>query len=118
MVRETCIQFAGARVPGEAGRLPRLGLAATKEMPPDVCLSRFWQLTPNFDDGVFRGHTEGAEDIDWLASRQALRRAIVSGDLSLPSLVEVVGIIVSVGLLIVSLMKETGRKTDGDILVV
>ena len=39
---------------------------------------------------------EGAEHKDWMTSRHACRRAIVSGDISMPSLVEVIGTFVGV----------------------
>ena len=60
---------------------------------------------------------KGAEHKDWMASRRDLRCAVVSWDLSMPSLVEVVGNIVGVWPPIVSFPKETGRKTDSDSLV-
>ena len=53
-----------------------------------------------------------------MASRPALRKAIVTNDLSMPGLVDVVANIVGVWPLIVSYLKETGRKDEGDSLVV
>ena len=61
---------------------------------------------------------KGAEHRDWMMSRTSLRRAIITGELSMPSLVEVVSNIVGVWPLIVVYIEETGRKTDGDSLVV
>ena len=61
---------------------------------------------------------KGAEHRDWMMSRTSLRRAIITGELSIPSLVEVVSNIVGVWPLIVVYLKETGGKTDGDSLVV
>jgi len=61
---------------------------------------------------------KGAESRDWLASRPALRKAIITNDLSMPGLVDVVANIVGVWPLIVSFIKETGRKDEGDSLVV
>ena len=61
---------------------------------------------------------KGAEHRDWITSRSSLRRAIITGELSMASLVEVVSNIVGVWSLIVVYLKETGRKTDGDSLVV
>ena len=61
---------------------------------------------------------KGAETRDWMSSRPALRRAILTNDLSMPHLVDVVANIVGVWPLIVSYLKETGRKDDGDSLVV
>ena len=61
---------------------------------------------------------KGAETRDWMSSRPALRRAILTNDLSMPHLVDVVANIIGVWPLIVSYLKETGRKDDGDSLVV
>ena len=61
---------------------------------------------------------KGAEHCDWMQSRQSLRRAIETGDVSLPGLIDVVSNIIGVWPLIVSYQKETGRKDSGDSLVV
>ena len=61
---------------------------------------------------------KGAEHRDWMQSRPSLRRAIETGDLSLPWLVDVVSNIIAVWPLIVSYFKETGKKHSGDSLVV
>ena len=61
---------------------------------------------------------KGAETRDWMASRAALRKAIITNNLSMPDLVNVVANIVGVWPLIVSYLKETGRKDEGDSLVV
>ena len=61
---------------------------------------------------------KGAEHRDWMQSRQSLRRAIETGDLSLPRLVDVVSNIIGVWPLIVSYLKETGKKDSGGSLVV
>ena len=61
---------------------------------------------------------KGAETRDWMTSRPALRKAIITNDFSMPGLVDVVANIVGVWPLIVSYLKETGRKDDGDSLVV
>ena len=61
---------------------------------------------------------KGAEHRDWMQSRQSLRMAIETGDLSLPGLVDVVSNIIAVWPLIVSDLKETGKKDSGDSLVV
>ena len=61
---------------------------------------------------------KGAEHRDWMMSRSSLRRAIITVELSMPSLVEVVSNIVGVWSLIEVYLKETGRRTDGDSLVV
>jgi len=61
---------------------------------------------------------KGAETRDWISSRPALKKAILTNDLSMPHLVYVVANIVGVWPLIVSYLKETGRKDEGDSLVV
>ena len=61
---------------------------------------------------------KGAEHRDWMQSRQSLRRAIETGDLSLPGLLDVVSNIIGVWPLLVSYLKETGKKDSGDSLVV
>ena len=61
---------------------------------------------------------KGAEHRDWMQSRQSLRRAIETGDLSLPGLVDVVSNIIGVSPLIGFYLKETGKKDSGDSLVV
>ena len=61
---------------------------------------------------------QGAETRDWMSSRPALKKAILTNDLSMPHLVDVVANIIGVWPLIVSYLKETGRKDDGDSLVV
>ena len=61
---------------------------------------------------------KGAEHRDWMQSRQSPRRAIETGDLSLPGLLDVVSNIIGVWSLIVSFLKETGKKDSGDSLVV
>ena len=61
---------------------------------------------------------KGAETRDWMCSRPALKKAILTNDSSMPHLVDVVANIIGVWRLIVSYLKETGRKDDGDSLVV
>ena len=61
---------------------------------------------------------KGAETRDWISSRPALKKAILTNNLSMPHLVDVVANIIGVWPLIVSYLKETGRKDDGDSLVV
>ena len=61
---------------------------------------------------------KGVEHRDWMQSRQSLRMAIETGDLSLPGLLDVVSNIIGVWPLIVSYLKETGKKDSGDSFVV
>ena len=61
---------------------------------------------------------KGAEHRDWVQSRQSLRMAIETGDLSLPGFLDVVSNIIGLWPPIVSYLKETGKKDSGDSLVV
>ena len=61
---------------------------------------------------------KGAGTQDWMSSRPALKKAILTNDLSMPHLVDVIANIIGVWPLIVSYLKEMGRKDDGDSLVV
>ena len=61
---------------------------------------------------------KGAEHRHCMQSRQSLRRAIETGDLPLPGLVDVVSNIIGVWPLIFFYLKETGKKDIGDSLVV
>ena len=61
---------------------------------------------------------KGAEHRDWMQSKQSLQMAIETGDLSLPGLLDVVSNTIDVWPLIVSYLKETGKKDSGDSLVV
>ena len=59
-----------------------------------------------------------AKTRNWMASRPVLRKAIITNDLSMPELVNVVANVVGVWPLIVSYLKETGRKDERDSVVV
>ena len=61
---------------------------------------------------------KAAEQRDWTQSRQSLRLAIETGDLSVPGILDVVSNVIGVWSLIVSYLKETGKKDSGDSLVV
>ena len=61
---------------------------------------------------------KGAERRDWMSSSPALRKAIFTNDLGMPHLEDIVANIIDVWPLIVSYLKESGRKDDGDSLVV
>ena len=61
---------------------------------------------------------KGAETRNCMSSRPALKKAILTNDFSMPHLVDAVANIIGVWPLIVSSLKETGRKDEGDSLVV
>ena len=74
-------------------------------------------LDPYFMTEFIVNRLKGAQSRDWMASRPALTKAIISSSLVTPKLVDVVANIVGKWPLIVSYLKETGRKDDGDSLV-
>ena len=88
---------------------------------------RCWQQTASSVFGSLNGlamtefiinRLKGAETRDWMSSRPALKKAILSNGLSMPDLVDVVANIIDLWPLIVSHLKEMGRKDDGDSLLV
>ena len=86
------------------------------------CLQRtassvFGPLDPYFMTEVIVNNLKAAESRNWMASRPALRKAIISSSLVMHELVDVLAIFVGVWPLIVSYLKETRRKDDGDSLV-
>ena len=87
------------------------------------CLQRTASSVFDSLDGLARtefivNRLKGAETRNWMSSRPALQKAIRTNDFSTPHLVDVVANIVGVWPLIVSYLKETGRKDDGDSHVV
>ena len=87
------------------------------------CLQRtassvFGTLDPYSMTEFIVNKLKGAEGRDWTSSRPALKKAIISSSLLMPELVDVVANIVGVWPLIVSYLKKTGRKDDGNSLVV
>ena len=88
-----------------------------------LCLQRtassvFGSLDPFSLTEFVVNRLKGAESRDWMASRPALRKAIITNNLSMPDLVNVVANIVWVWPLIVPYLKKAGRKDEGDSLVV
>ena len=97
---------------------PTFDLRLLKRCLQRTASSVFGSLDPFSLTEFVVNRLKGAETRDWMASRPALRKAIVRNDLSLPGLVDVASNIVGVWPLIVSYLKETGRKGEGDSLVV
>ena len=96
---------------------PTFDLRLLKRCLQRTASSVFGSLDPFSLTEFLVNRLKGAETRDWMASRPALRRAIITHDLSMPELVNVVANIIGVWPLIVSLLKETGRKDEGESLV-
>ena len=118
VLAEVFASYLGSGYHEKLVEYPTFGLRLLKRCLQRTAASVFGSLDP-FSMTVFVvNHLKGAETKDWMASCPALRKAIITNDLSMPGLVDVVAKIVIVWPLVVSYLKETGRKDDGDSLVI
>ena len=97
---------------------PTFDLRMLKRCLQRTASSVFGSLDPFSLTEFVVNRLKGAETRDWMASRPALRKAIITNKLSMPDLVNVVANIVGLWPLIVSYLKKTGCKDEGDSLVV
>ena len=97
---------------------PTFDLRLLKRCLQRTASSVFRSLDPFSLTKFVVNRLKGAETRNWMASCPALRKAIITNDLSMPELVNVVANLVGVWPLIVSYLKGTGRKDEGDSLVV
>ena len=111
-------EYLGSGYSHKLVEYPIFELRLLKRCLQKVSSSVFGSLDPFSMTELIVTRLKGAEHRNWMMSRTSLRRAIITGELSMPSLVEVVSNIVGVWPLIVIYLKETGRKSDGDSLVV
>ena len=103
---------------GEMLNYPTFDVNLLKRCQQKTASTVFGTLDPFSMNEFIATRLKGAEYCDWLQSRQSLRRAIETGDLSLRGLVDVVSNIIGVWPLIICYLKETGKKDSGDSLVV
>ena len=115
---DTYREYLGSGYSHKLVEYPIFDLRPLKRRLQKVSSSIFESLDPVSMTEFIDTRLKGAEHRDWMMSRSSLCRAIINGELSMPSFVEVVSNIVGVWPLIVVYLKETGRKTDGDSLVV
>ena len=118
VLADTYGEYLGNGYTHKLAEYPMFDLRLLKRCLQKVSSSVFGSLDPFFLTEFFVTRLKGAEHCDWMMSRSSLRRAIITGELLMPSFVEVVSNIMGVWPLIVVYLKETGRKTDGDSLVV
>ena len=97
---------------------PTFDVSLLKRCLQKTASTVFGKLDPFSTTEFIVTQLRGTEHRDWMQSRQSLRGAIETGDLSLPGLIDVVSNIIGVRPLIVSYLKETGMKDSGDSLVV
>ena len=120
VLADTYREYLGSGFSQKLVEYPIFDLRLLKRCLQKVSSSVVGSLDPFSMTKFIVTRLKGAEHRDWMMSmsRSSLRRAIITGQLSMPSLVEVVSNIVGVWPFIVVYLKETGRKADGDSLVV
>ena len=118
MLAEAFASYLGSGYQANLVEYPTFDLRLLKHCLQRTASSVFGSLDPFSLTEVGVNRLKGAETLDWMIFRPALRKAIITNDLSMPGLVEVVADLVGVWPLIVSYLKETGRKDEGDSLVV
>ena len=118
VLAEIFASYLGSGYQAKLIEYPTFDLRLLKRCFQRTASSVFGSLDPFTVTEFVVNRLKGAKARDWMASRPALRNAIITNDLSMPGLVEVVPNIVALWPLIVSYLKETGRKDEGDSLVV
>ena len=118
VLAEAFASYLGSGYRANLVEYPTFDLRLLKRCLQPTAASVFGSLDPFSMTEFVVNCLKGAETRDWMASRLALRKAIITNDLPMPGLVEVVGNIVGVWPLVVSYLKETGLKDDEDSLVV
>ena len=118
VLAEAFASYLGSGYQAKLVEYPSFDLLLLKRYLQRTASSVFGSLVPFSLTEFVVNRLKGAETRDWMASRPALRKAIITNDLTMPELVNVVANIGGVWPLIVSYLKETGRKDEGDSLVV
>ena len=118
VLTDTYGEYQGNRYSHKLVEYPVSDLRLLKRCLQKVSSSVFGSSDPLSLTEFIVSRSKGAEHRDRMMSRSSLRRAIITGELTMPSFIEVVSNIVGVWPLIVVYIKETGRKTDGDSLEV
>ena len=118
VLSEAFASYLGSGYQAKLIEYPTFDLRLLKRCLQRTASSAFGSLDPFSLTEFIVNRLKGAETRDWMSSRPAWRKAIITNELSMPGLVDVVANIVGVWPLIVSYLKETGRKDEGDSLVV
>ena len=111
VLADTYREFLGSRYSHKLVEYPIFDLRLLKQCQQKVSPSVFGSLDPFSMTEFIVTRLNGADHRDWMMSRSGLCRAIITGELSMSALPEVVSNIVDY-------LMETGRQTDGDSLVV
>ena len=115
---DTYGNYLGTGYDRKVVELPIFDLRLAKRCLQKVSSSVFGSLDPFSWMEIFFTRLKRAEHRNWMTSRSGLRRAIITGELLMPPLLMVISNFGSVWPLIMVYLKETGRKTGGDSLVV
>ena len=115
---EAYVNFLGSGYQQKLIEYPLFDLRYFKRCLQRTASNVIGTLDPYFLTEFIVNRLKGAESRDWMASRLALKKAIINRSLVMPEIVDVLANFVGVWPLIVSYLKETGRKGDGDNLVV
>ena len=118
VLADTYGEYLGSGYSHKLVEYPVFDLRLLQRCLQKVSSSAFGSLDPFSMTEFFFMRLRRAEHRDWMMSRCGLRRAIITGKLSMPSLLEVISNIVGVWPLIVVYIMETSRKTDDYSLVV
>ena len=118
VLAEASASYLGTGYQAKLIEYPTFDLRLLKRCLQRTASSVFGSLDPFSLTEFVVNRLKGAETRDWMAFRPALLKAVITNDLSMPGLVDVVANIVGVWPLIVSYVKETGRKDKRDSLVV
>ena len=118
VLAEVFASYLGSGYQAKLGEYPTFDLRLLKRCLQRTAWCVFGSLDPFSMPEFVVNRLKGAETWDWMASHLALRKAIITNELSMPGLVDVVANIVGVWPLIVSYLKETSRKDERDSLLV
>ena len=118
VLAEALASYLGSGYQAKLIKYPTFDLRLLKRCLQRTASSVFGSLDPFSLTEFVVNRLKGAETRDRMAFGPALRKAIITNNLSMPDLLNVVANIVGVWPLIVSYLKETGRKDEGDRLVV
>ena len=118
VLADTCGEYLGNGYTHKLVEYPIFDLRLLKRCLQKFSSSVFGSSDPFSMAEIIVKRLKCAENCDWMMSRSSLRRASITGELLMPSLVEVVRNIVGLWPLIVVYLKQTGKKNDGNILVV
>ena len=115
---ECCKEYLGSGCMRGVLDYPTFDVRLLKRCLQKTASTVFGTLDPSSMTEFIVTRLKRPEHRDWMQSRPSLRRAIETGDLSLPGLVDVLSNIIGIWPLFVSHLKETGKKDGGDSLVV